>query len=52
VTAAAASFAEFDEDPSTGDIVYIDSSPFNVVNVEITYSGELKALYEFQVRQG
>ncbi len=52
VTAAAESFEGFDEDPSTGDIVYIDSEDFNVVNAMPTYSGDLKAIWEFQVRRG
>jgi hypothetical protein len=52
VTAAATSFDQFAKEPSTGDICFIDTSPFNVVGVNITYSGELKALYEFHVRAG
>ena len=52
VTAARSSFDQFDNKPSTGDICYIDGEPFNVINVEVIYSGELIAVYEFQVRQG
>jgi hypothetical protein len=52
VTIAAESFADFDEEPSTGDICFIDGNPFNVVNALATYSGELKAIWEFQVRAG
>lgn len=52
VTVAAESFVNFTEDPSTGDLVFIDGQQFNVINTMVTYSGELKAIWEFQVRAG
>ncbi len=52
VTAARASFDQFEKGPSTGDIMFINSDQHNVMNVMATYSGELIALYEFQVRAG
>lgn len=52
VTIAAESFSQFEEEPSPGDIIYIDAEPFNVINAMPTYSGELKAIWEFQVRAG
>ena len=51
VTCAAESFEGL-KDPSPEDIMTIDDKDFNVINVLPTYSGELVAIYEFQVRGG
>lgn len=37
--------------PTTQDTVLIDTKIFRVVGVKITYSGELAALYELQLRR-
>lgn len=52
VTVARESFDQFQDNPSTGDVMFIDGGPHNVMNVMATYSGELIAIYEFQVRAG
>lgn len=52
LTAARESFDQFEDGPSSGDIAYINNSPFNVINVLPTYSGELIAIYEFHIRAG
>lgn len=52
VTAARESFDQFEEPPTTGDVIFIDTMPHNVMNVMATYSGELIAIYELQVRAG
>lgn len=50
VTIAADSFA-VGAVPSPQDIITIDGNNFTVINVMPTYSGELIAIYEFQVRR-
>lgn len=37
--------------PTTQDTVLIDNITYTVVNVKITYSGDLAALYELQCRK-
>lgn len=49
LTIAAESFP--DGEPTTEDTAVIDGVEFTVVNVLPTYSGELVALYEIQVRR-
>lgn len=51
VTCAASDFEGL-EDPTPGDVMGIDGDNYNVITVLPTYSGEIKALYEFQVRRG
>jgi hypothetical protein len=50
VTIAAESFAEGAE-PSAQDIMEFDDNKYTVINVLPTFSGELIAIYEFQVRR-
>lgn len=38
--------------PTSGDKVEFDGKTYNIVNVKPTYSGELVALYELQIRRG
>ncbi len=48
LTVAAQSFAAL---PTTEDKFVVDGVTYRVVNVKITYSGELPAIYELQGRQ-
>lgn len=49
LTIAAESFP--DGEPTTEDVAEIDDVLYTVVNVMPTYSGELVALYEIQIRR-
>src|SRR6476469_1334635 len=49
VTCAASDFGDIN--PTPDDYMKIDDDNYIIISVLPTYSGELKAIYEFQVRQ-